>query len=268
MDDAAPASTDSAAVQREIRGGLTILSISRPKTLNALTEEVKEALCCLIPAFFADSNSRCLLLTGSGDAFCAGGDLKTLTGGHTPAQTRIRLEKSHRWVHPLLTGEKPVITAVNGAAVGAGFSLALLGDIVLASARAYFVAGFPAVGVAADLGLALTLSRSVGASRAKDILLSNRRVEADEAARLGFVSRLVQPDDLMGEAIRLGEKLASGPTLAIGLTKSLINTAFEVSASAFLEAEIAAQSSAFGSADCLEGVDAFFSKRAARFRGS
>jgi 2-(1,2-epoxy-1,2-dihydrophenyl)acetyl-CoA isomerase len=255
------------AVQREICGALTILRLSRPETMNALTDEMKGDLGALIPEFFDDPQSRCLLLTGSGDAFCAGGDLRSLRGGHTAAQTQARMENSHRWVRRLLSGEKPVITAVNGAAAGAGFGLALLGDIVLASESAYFFPGFLAVGVAADLALPLTLPRAVGVPRAKEILLSNRRIDSDEAARIGLVSRFVPAADLMNEAIRLGKELAEGPTLAIGLTKKLINTSYDASISDYLAAETAAQTLTFASADCVEGVDAFFSKRRARFRG-
>jgi 2-(1,2-epoxy-1,2-dihydrophenyl)acetyl-CoA isomerase len=258
---------NSPAVEREIRGGLTILRIPRPENMNALTDEVKSDLCSLIPEFFDDPTSRCLLLTGSGEVFCAGGDLRSLRGGHTAAQTQVRMEKSHRWAHRILVGEKPVITAVNGAAAGAGFGLALLGDIILASESAYFLPGFLAVGVAADLALPRTLARSIGAARAKEILLANRRIEPDEAARIGLISRLLPAADLMSQAVRLGEQLASGPTLAIGLTKKLINISYEVSISDYLQAETAAQALTFASTDCIEGVDAFFSKRSARFRG-
>src|SRR5579863_9155254 len=122
-----------AAVQREVQGGLTLLRLSRPALRNALTDEVKAHLGEFIPAFFADPTARCLLVTGTGDAFCAGGDLRGLAKGASAAQTRARMDKSHSWAHGLLTGEKPVIMAVNGVAAGAGFGLALLGDIILAA---------------------------------------------------------------------------------------------------------------------------------------
>jgi 2-(1,2-epoxy-1,2-dihydrophenyl)acetyl-CoA isomerase len=256
------------AVQREICGALTILRLSRPETMNALTDEIKADLGTLIPEFFDNPLARCLLLTGSGESFCSGGDLQSLRGGHTAAQTMARMENSHRWVSRLLSGEKPVITAVNGAAAGAGFGLALLGDVILASERAYFFPGFLGVGVAADLALPLTLPRAVGVPRAKEILLSNRRVHSDEAARIGLISRLIPAADLMNEAIRLGEELAEGPTMAIGLTKRLIHLAYATSLPDYLAAETAAQTLTFASADCIEGVDAFFSKRRPCFRGS
>jgi 2-(1,2-epoxy-1,2-dihydrophenyl)acetyl-CoA isomerase len=198
---------------------------------------------------------------------CAGGDLRTLAGGSTPAQTRDRLARSHGWTHQLLTGGKPVIMAVNGAAAGAGFGLALMGDIIIASEDAYFLPGFVQVGVAADLGVALTLPRAVGMTRAKDILFNNRRISGAEAGAMGLVSRVVTPDELMPTALAIGERLAKGPTLALGLTKSLLNQSYELPLAGFLAAETAVQTLAFASADCIEGVDAFFNRREANFRG-
>ena len=256
-----------AAVEREKHDGLTILRLCRPEQKNALTQEIKEALCALVPEFFAEPGARCLLITGKGEAFCAGGDLRTLAGGSTPEQTRARMAQSHVWASRLMTGEKPVIMAVNGAAVGAGFGLALLGDIVLASDSAYFVPGFSAIGVAADLGVALTLPRAVGVVRAKDILLRNRRLSAAEALGIGLVSAVHPRDALMSAAVGIGQQLAMGPTMGLGLTKTLINRSYDMPLEAFLAAETAAQTLTFASADCAEGVEAFFTKRPPRFRG-
>ncbi|MDB5582416.1 MAG: enoyl-CoA hydratase [Bradyrhizobium sp.] len=256
------------AVLRESEAGLTLLRLSRPEKMNALTEEVKAALNVLVSDFFADPAQRCLIITGSGKAFCAGGDLRTLASGSTPAQTRDRMARSHGWAHQLLAGGKPVIMAVNGAAAGAGFGLALMGDIIIASEAAYFLPGFVQAGVAADLGVALTLPRAVGMVRAKDILFNNRRISGVDAAAMGLVSQTVAADDLMPTALAVGERLASGPTLALGLTKSLLNQSYELPLPGFLAAETAAQTVAFASADCIEGVDAFFGRRAPDFHGN
>ncbi|MBK5264048.1 MAG: enoyl-CoA hydratase/isomerase family protein [Alphaproteobacteria bacterium] len=255
------------AVEREERGALTILRLCRPEKMNALTEQLKHELGQHVPAFFQNPDARCLVITGSGGAFCAGGDLATLRDGQSPAETRARMERSHLWAKYLLSGTKPVITAVNGAAAGAGFGLALMGDIILASEDAYFLPGFSAVGVAADLALTMTLSRAVGTPRAKDILLSNRKIKAREALEMGMISRMLPSESLMSEAIALGEKLAAGPTLALGLTKDLVNQSFDLPLDAYLAREIAAQVETFASADCIEGVDAFFSKRPPQFQG-
>jgi len=120
---------------------------------------------------------RCLVITGSEESFCAGGDISNMDDRSAPA-VRARMYRSYAWTKCILTGEKPVVAAVNGAAAGAGFSLALLCDIVIVSDHAFFRAAFPGLGAAPDLGLALTLPRAVGSARAKDILLTNRRIDA------------------------------------------------------------------------------------------
>ena len=255
------------AVIREFHDGVTVLRLNRPTTRNALTDEIKTQLCDYIPQFFAAEAERCLVLTGSGEAFCAGGDLQTLRSGQTVAQTRARMAKSHLWARLLLTGEKPVVMAVNGAAAGAGFGLALLGDLTIAVERAYFLPGFFSVGVAADLALPLTLSRAVGVPRAKQILFCNKKLSAAEALQLGLIAELVSPARLFERAMELARQLATGPTLAIGLTKNLINASFDRSAELYFTAEVAAQAIAFASSDCKEGVEAFLGKRAPRFIG-
>ncbi len=255
------------AVQVEDRGALRILRLCQPDRMNALSEPLKGELGEHIPAFFADPGARCLLITGTGRAFCAGGDLETLRHGQSPAETRSRMARSHDWTRLLLSGAKPVITAVNGAAAGAGFGLALMGDVILAADDAYFLPGFTGVGVAADLAITMTLPRAVGVPRAKDILLTNRKVGASEALEMGMISRIVPAAKLLDEAMALGERLAAGPTLGLGLTKDLVNQAFELPLDAYLAREVAAQTECFASEDCREGVDAFFAKRRPRFEG-
>ena len=126
--------SDSAPVLWEQRGGLVILRLNRPDAMNALTLEIKNALNEFVPRFFADPECRCLMITGTGRAFCAGGDVRNMKGEQVPAEVRARLTISHNgWARDILQGEKPVVMAVNGPAVGAGFGLAMLGDIVLAS---------------------------------------------------------------------------------------------------------------------------------------
>ncbi len=261
------AETDGDPIERRLEDGLTVLRLARPRNMNALTAELKAALDTLTENFFADDEQRCLLITGVGDAFCAGGDLKTLVNGHTPIETRDRLAYSHRWTRRLLTGPKPVIMAVNGAAAGAGFSLAMMGDIILASESAYFLPGFVKVGVAPDLALALTLPRAVGLPRAMDILLNNRRLKATEAERIGMISRVLPAEELMPMALEIGRRLAQGPALAQGLTKDLLLAGYDQALDSFFARELGAQMLAFASNDCKEGVSAFFEGRKPTFTG-
>jgi 2-(1,2-epoxy-1,2-dihydrophenyl)acetyl-CoA isomerase len=248
------------AVIVERRGPTALLRLNQPESRNAMSPELRAGLERELPALLSDSAMRCLILTGTGDAFCAGGDLKRMLGRTAP-EVRQHLQATQRWARLLLESDKPVIAAVNGAAVGAGFSLALLCDVVLVSDRAHFRAGFPAVGAAPDLGLAYTLPRAVGLSRAKEILLANGRIEPEEATLIGLASRVVAHEALIAEAEALAERIAAGPRTGLGLAKTLLNRAFASSFDQFLESEALAQAVAFGSPEFTEGVEAFIAKR-------
>jgi 2-(1,2-epoxy-1,2-dihydrophenyl)acetyl-CoA isomerase len=254
------------AVVFERHDDVVVVRLNSPVTRNALDPRVKQRLEMEIPALLGDDAVRCLVITGTGDAFCAGGDINNM-GDRAAPRVRRRMQTTYSWAKRLLTAEKPIIAAVNGAAAGAGFSLALLCDIVLVSDRGFFRAAFPGLGAAPDLGLALTLSRTVGTSRAKDILLTNRRVEPAEAATIGIAKRVIPADELMGEALRLAGELAAGPATSLGLTKMLLNNAYGPIEEFFM-AEAFAQSVAFGSPEFAEGVEAFLKKRRPDFRGA
>lgn len=259
--------TGNDAVRVEDIGAVRVLRLSQPETRNALAAEIKAGLEIEIPRFFDDAGARCLVITGVGAAFCAGGDIRGFVEPMTPTQSRKRMARSYGWIERLLEGEKPVITAVNGPAVGAGFGLALLGDIILAADTAWFMSAFSTIGLASDYGLGRTLPRAVGAPRAKDILMSGRKVEAGEALAMGMVSRLAPPERLMDDALALAAQLAAGPTVALGLTKRLIGLGFEGSVTAYLQQEGLAQSIAFATADHREGVNAYLEKRKPEFGG-
>lgn len=257
----------NALIVREQEDGLTILRLNDPDHANALTMAMKDALITQLHDFFGDPCQRCLIITGTGRFFCAGGDLSTLREGQDAPATRARLANTYELIRCILLGEKPVITSINGAAAGGGFGLAMLGDIILAADNAKFRPAFPAVGVAADVGLSLTLARAVGAVRARHILLGDVNIDGTEAAAIGMVSAVHPGATLMEAAKTMGHRLAQGPTQALGLTKKLLHSAHELPLAAFLDAEFAAQAICFGSADCREGVNAFYEKRAPVFRG-
>lgn len=255
------------AVILERDGAVALLRLNQPDSRNALSAAIKASLEALVPGLVEDPAVRCILITGEGSAFSAGGDIGSLVDPMTPAQVRARMAKSYGWIEKLLEGGTPVITAINGPAVGAGFGLAMLGDIVLASDAAWFMGGFSTIGAAADYALGRTLPRAVGAPRAKDILLTGRKVDAAEAERIGLVSRLFPAATLIEEATAIARALADAPTIGLGLTKGLVNIGFEGSAASYLQAEGFAQATAFGSADHREGVEAFIAKRKPTFEG-
>ena len=268
MSEAAIAATRPDAVAIEKHGAVTALRLAQPEKMNALSRDIAAGLSAGVDSFFADAAARALVITGTDKAFCAGGDVRTMTGEKKPLATRGRLHDAHRWVRQLLEGEKPVITAVNGAAVGAGLSLALMGDVVIAAEDAYFAAGFPGVGVVPDLSVIYTLPRAIGFPRAKDLLFSNRRVPAKEALEMGLVSRVVPTAALRDEALKLAGRIASGPSVSFGLTKTLMRRAFETSLDGFLELEALAQATNFTTGDFAEGVAAFLAKRKPEFKGT
>ncbi len=251
------------SVISERKGSVGILRLNEPKTLNALSPSLKAGLEAALPAFLDDPTIRAIVLTGEGRAFCAGGDLRAMNGLTAPL-AHTRMQNNYRWLKPLMRAKKPVITAVNGVAAGAGFSLALTGDIVVLAGDAKFKAGFPGVGLVPDLALGFILPRAVGIIRAKEILFTNREIHAPEALRIGLASVLAEPGEAMDTALHIAQELAQGPTLSYALGKDLYEHAFDKSLDAYLDAEGAAQTVAFGSHDCAEGVKAF-SRKESRF---
>jgi 2-(1,2-epoxy-1,2-dihydrophenyl)acetyl-CoA isomerase len=252
------------AVIVEHRDGIALLRLNQPQTMNALSPAIKQGLETNVPQLMADRAVRCIIITGTEKSFCAGGDISNM-GDRSAPSVRERMLPSHGWVKSLLMGEKPVVAAVNGAAAGAGFSLALMCDFVVLADNAYFKAGFPGLGAAPDLGLALTLPRAIGMLHAKDILMTNRRVNAEEAVALGMATRVVPAAALLDEALTLAQSLAAGPATSLGLTKHLLNHAYGPITD-FLSLEAMAQAIAFGSEEFGEGVAAFLGKRKPQFR--
>ncbi|NVN88345.1 MAG: enoyl-CoA hydratase/isomerase family protein [Rhodopseudomonas sp.] len=256
--------TDAVIVERH--DDVALVRLNRPRSRNALDSDIKAGLESAIPALMDDSAVRCLVITGSDDAFCAGGDIKNMSDRNATA-VRARMLRSYTWSQRILTGEKPVVAAVNGASAGAGFSLALLCDIALVADTAYFRAAFPGLGAVPDLGLALTLPRAIGSARAKDILLTNRRIDAAEAVTIGIAKRMVPAAALLADAMQLAKELAAGPATSFGLTKMLLNNAFG-SINDFFASEAMAQAVAFGSPEFAEGVSAFHGKRKPDFKSN
>lgn len=251
------------AILVERKGHVAIVRLNREESRNALQPAIKAGLQTHIPELMADPAVRAVVITGTGKAFCAGGDIRDMQERGGPA-IRARLQRSHAWSEKILAGEKPVIAAVNGAAAGAGLSLAMLCDIVLASDTAFFKAGFPGLGAVPDLALAMTLPRAIGMARARDLLLTNRRVDPQEAMEMGIVSRVIPDGKVLEEAIKLAEELAEGPSVSLGLTKTMLNNAYS-HIDDYLAFEAMAQAIAFDSKEFAEGVSAFLEKRKARF---
>lgn len=250
--------------------GVATVTLNRPTALNAFSTPMQHELAALIPQLADDTAVRAVVLTGAGRAFCAGGDIGEMESAPDPAPLASR-HKLHRMLTtvlmPLVKLEKPVVVAVNGAAVGAGMNLALAGDIVLASSSATFSQIFVKVGLVPDTGGLYLLTRLIGLNRAKELCFTGRMVSADEALALGLVNRVLAPEALMPAAQALARELAAGATAAIGLTKTLLNLAPNSTLEAMAEYEALALAVSLSSADHREGLRAFREKRTPRFSG-
>lgn len=257
----------SNAVIYSHEGNIATISLNRPKKFNSLDNELRQGLLASVQQASIDEAIRAVILTGCGKAFCAGGDITTMEFPAGPFTGKKRLEKGHSIVQTITNMEKPVIAAVNGYAVGAGCSLALACDIIVAAENAQFGQAFVRIGAVPDLGGAYFLARAVGLHRAKELIFSGRNIDAKEAERIGFVSRVVPPGELMHITVEIAAGLAKAPTKAIALAKQLLNRCAEMDLSTFLLLEGFAQSSAFQTRDFEEGVTAFLEKREAKFCG-
>jgi 2-(1,2-epoxy-1,2-dihydrophenyl)acetyl-CoA isomerase len=255
----------SSVLLHEQDGGVAILTLNRPDALNALNSALRHELLSAVNAARKDQSTRALIITGAGRGFCAGADLR---GASTEREFRRVLNAEY---NPLIEAiralPKPVVAAVNGVAAGAGVSLALAADVVVAAEDARFVPAFNRIGLVPDSGLARTLVRGLGRHRAMEILLGERQLTAGDARDLGLVSAVVPAAQLDEVARELAHRLASGPTRAIGLTKRLVNAAEDASLVDALASEAALQELAGRSEDHAEGVTAFSEKREPRFSG-
>ena len=220
-----------------------------------------------------DPEVRAVLITGEGRAFCAGADLKRALGGaaspeaiHSTAMAGAR--ELHHTISSLRRMAKPVLCAVNGVAAGAGVSLALAGDIIWAADDARFKLAYTAIGLSPDGGSTYFLPRAVGPTRALELLLTNRELDAERALHLGIVSRVVPAADLTDAARELAAELAAGPTRAFAEAKALVHRSLGQSLETQLEDERQAVGRSSRTSDLIEGVMAFVQKRPPKFRGA
>jgi 2-(1,2-epoxy-1,2-dihydrophenyl)acetyl-CoA isomerase len=256
----------------EASDGVGRITLNRPDSLNAWTAEFGTGLKEIVEGPAADRSVRAVLITGAGRGFSSGADLKAGFDPH-PDDGRPDVKKElHNVYHPAIAGirrlPKPVVTAVNGPAVGIGCSLALAGDLVLAAESAFFGLAFVNIGLMPDGGSTLFVPAAVGKARAFQMALLGERVSAEQALDWGLVN-WVHPDDrLMDEAETLAAKLAAGPTLSYAGSKRALNQMIYPDLDGQLDLEAEIQHELARTDDFLEGVGAFVEKREAAFSGS
>jgi 2-(1,2-epoxy-1,2-dihydrophenyl)acetyl-CoA isomerase len=249
--------------------GVRTVTLNRPERLNAVNPALAAELPAALDEAAGDDAVRAVVLTGAGRGFCAGLDLAdpAMPGDGSRAERLDALAWVGRWVHAVVACEKPVVAAVNGAAAGAGFGLALACDVRLVSDAATMTAGYVRRGLSPDAGVTYFLPRLVGLSRAADVILTGRDVNAAEAERVGLASRVLAADGFAEAAAAYARQLAAGPPVALALTKRLLAQSFDRPLEAQLRDELAHIRTCFATADVREAMAAFREKRRPTFTG-
>ncbi len=254
----------------DVNDGVAVIMLNRPDAMNALTRTMAEELHDAAVRCESEDEIRAVLLTGNGKMFCAGGDLKTFhdQGEKLPGFLTHTTAMLHAAVVRFNQMDPPVVIAINGTAAGGGFSLALCGDFSFASDKAKFISAYTASGLTPDGSSTYFLAKHIGLLRAKELVMTNRLLTAQEACDWGLVSRVVKADELMKEALALAHDFAQGPTLAYGGSKRLLLSAYSESLEAQLEAEARSIVAMMRTDDGLNGLDAFLNKSKPAFKGS
>jgi 2-(1,2-epoxy-1,2-dihydrophenyl)acetyl-CoA isomerase len=255
----------------EVKDGIATLTLNRPHRLNALGDSLRDDLLDAVTRASADPDVRVMVVTGAGKGFCAGGDVKAMNEAKEERRERPLLEKiapsRDRTLLAMRDAPQPIIAAVNGAAAGAGMNLALGCDIRIASTAARFAQAFVRRGLHPDWGGTYFLPRVVGMAKACELIFTGDVIEAEEALRLGLVSQVVAPEELMPTAQALARRIAAGPPVAIRLAKRALYHSANSDLRAALEFETFAQNVCSETEDAREGIRAFVEKRPPVFRG-
>jgi 2-(1,2-epoxy-1,2-dihydrophenyl)acetyl-CoA isomerase len=249
--------------------GIGRITFNRPQTLNAITAEFAGEFLSTIRALAQQEGLRCVVLKGEGRAFMAGGDVAAFAGGATRAEAAINelLDRLHPAILCLRELNAPIVSGVHGVAAGAGLSLALMADIVVAANDARFILAYDRLGTVPDCGGSWLLAHRVGYGRASELMMMGRTLSADEAQSWGIVNAIAPAASFEAELDKLARKLASGPSRAYGAFRQLLESATARSLAAQLEAERTAFIAMTKTHDFAEGVSAFLEKRPPIFQG-
>ncbi len=249
----------------ERNGPIAVLKINRPEALNALNEQTLRDLMHAVDELEMDLDINVVILTGEGKAFIAGADIKHMSN-LTPLQAKLFAEYGHNLLNKIEASRLPFIAAVNGYALGGGCEVMMGCDIAIASTKAKL--GQPEInlGISPGFGGTQRLTRHIGRMRAKELLLTGDTISAEEAYSLGLVNKVVEPDQLMEQAMDLARKIASKSAVQVSFIKALVNKGADVDLATANYLEISYFSSSFSSHDQKEGMKAFIEKRKPNFR--
>ena len=253
---------------KEIKNQVAILTLNRPEKYHSFVKEMALALQSELDACDNDSNIGCIVITASGKAFCAGQDLSEAIDSNGPGLKKIVDEHYNPIIRKIRNIEKPIIAAVNGVAAGAGASIALACDIVIAKKSAVFVQAFSKIGLIPDSAATFFLPRLIGVQKAAGLMMTGEPITAEDAHKIGMIYKYVDDDKFDDEINLFSEKISKMPTKGLGLTKRLLNSSFNNNLEEQLTDELNAQIIAGKTNDYNEGVNAFLAKRKPNFKGN
>ena len=249
-----------------VENGIATITMNRPKSLNSMNDGLIDGLHAAITKALTDAEVRCVVLTGNGKAFCAGGDLSFLNGLTGTADKKNFINKVGSVAKRLMSMEKPVIAWVNGVAAGAGVNLMLACDLVYCSTKSRFAESFAKVGLIPDCGGLFFLPKAVGLLKAKELMMTADLIDAATAEKLGLVSYVYPDAEVAEKAYAMAARMAKSAPIAIGLMKKYLNNT-ALTLDEVVAIEETTQSLLMGSADCKEGIAAFKEKRKPVFTG-
>mgnify|MGYP004003712419 CR=1 FL=1 len=252
----------------EIKNQVAIITLNRPEKYHAFIREMALDLQDQLDLCKSDNNIRAIILTASGKAFCAGQDLGEVTDKNKSNLTKMVQEHYNPIIRKIRAIEKPIIAAVNGVAAGAGASIALSCDIVVAKESAVFVQAFSKIGLIPDSGGTFFLPRLVGIQRAAALMMTADPISAIEAQNMGMIYRTFKDDEFIESSFDLAERLAQMPTKALGLTKRLLNKSLNNDLETQINEEEKHQTIAGKTNDFKEGLASFLEKRKPKFNGN